>query len=72
MYTTLLRNLQFVYEFQSSCTKASIDANGEPLTDKALAAANAADAVLLGAIGGPVSSLISATSNQPFPNLTLP
>ncbi|PTB66324.1 3-isopropylmalate dehydrogenase [Trichoderma citrinoviride] len=31
----------------------SIDATGTPLTDEALAAANAADAVLLGAIGGP-------------------
>ncbi|CEJ81982.1 Putative 3-isopropylmalate dehydrogenase [[Torrubiella] hemipterigena] len=31
----------------------SIDATGSPLTDEALAAANAADAVLLGAIGGP-------------------
>jgi 3-isopropylmalate dehydrogenase len=33
--------------------QASIDATGEPLTDKALEAAKAADAVLLGAIGGP-------------------
>ncbi|KAM0334240.1 hypothetical protein ACHAQA_001262 [Verticillium albo-atrum] len=32
---------------------ASIDATGSPLTDEALAAANAASAVLLGAIGGP-------------------
>ncbi|KXH67404.1 3-isopropylmalate dehydrogenase [Colletotrichum salicis] len=32
---------------------ASIDATGSPLTDEALAAASAADAVLLGAIGGP-------------------
>ncbi|EXJ89814.1 3-isopropylmalate dehydrogenase [Capronia epimyces CBS 606.96] len=31
----------------------SIDAHGTPLTDEALAAAKAADAVLLGAIGGP-------------------
>ncbi|KFA70037.1 hypothetical protein S40285_02038 [Stachybotrys chlorohalonatus IBT 40285] len=31
----------------------SIDATGEPLTDEALTAAKAADAVLLGAIGGP-------------------
>ncbi|KAL6866949.1 Isopropylmalate dehydrogenase-like domain-containing protein [Trichoderma novae-zelandiae] len=31
----------------------SIDATGTPLTDEALAAANSADAVLLGAIGGP-------------------
>lgn len=34
--------------------KASIDAHGIPLTDEALAAAKNADAVLLGAIGGPV------------------
>ncbi|KAI5367417.1 3-isopropylmalate dehydrogenase [Septoria linicola] len=32
---------------------ASIDAHGEPLTDAALSAAKAADAVILGAIGGP-------------------
>ncbi|KAF2726381.1 3-isopropylmalate dehydrogenase [Polychaeton citri CBS 116435] len=32
---------------------ASIDATGEPLTDSALQAAKSADAVLLGAIGGP-------------------
>ncbi|MCJ1452397.1 3-isopropylmalate dehydrogenase [Mycoblastus sanguinarius] len=32
---------------------ASIDASGSPLTDEALAAAKNADAVLLGAIGGP-------------------
>ncbi|KAF5669596.1 3-isopropylmalate dehydrogenase [Fusarium heterosporum] len=31
----------------------SIDANGSPLTDETLAAAQAADAVLLGSIGGP-------------------
>ncbi|KAI5298659.1 hypothetical protein KEM56_003871 [Ascosphaera pollenicola] len=31
----------------------SIDANGSPLTDEALAAAKSADAVVLGAIGGP-------------------
>lgn len=34
--------------------QASIDANGSPLTDEALEAAKNADAVLLGAIGGPV------------------
>ena len=34
--------------------KASIDATGEPLTDEALTAAKNADAVILGAIGGPV------------------
>jgi 3-isopropylmalate dehydrogenase len=33
---------------------ASIDATGSPLTDEALAAAKSADAILLGAIGGPV------------------
>ncbi|KAI0879746.1 3-isopropylmalate dehydrogenase [Hypoxylon argillaceum] len=33
--------------------KCSIDAHGTPLTDAALEAAKAADAVLLGAIGGP-------------------
>ncbi len=32
---------------------ASIDACGVPLTDEALAACNAADAVLMGAVGGP-------------------
>ncbi|KAI5286238.1 3-isopropylmalate dehydrogenase [Ascosphaera aggregata] len=33
--------------------QCSIDANGSPLTDEALAAAKNADAVILGAIGGP-------------------
>lgn len=33
--------------------QCSIDATGSPLTDEALSAAQAADAVLLGAIGGP-------------------
>ncbi len=37
--------------------QASIDASGTPLTDEALVAAKDADAVLLGAIGGPVSTL---------------
>lgn len=36
--------------------QASIDAHGIPLTDEALSAAKSADAVLLGAIGGPVRS----------------
>jgi 3-isopropylmalate dehydrogenase len=35
----------------------SIDKLGTPITDEALDAAKAADAILLGAIGGPVSSL---------------
>lgn len=35
--------------------QASIDAVGTPLTDEALTAAKNADAVILGAIGGPVS-----------------
>ena len=34
-------------------SQASIDAHNDPLTDEAVAAAKAADAVLLGAIGGP-------------------
>lgn len=34
-------------------SQASIDATGSPLTDEALSAAKSADAVLLGAIGGP-------------------
>ena len=38
-------------------SQISIDTNGEPLTDGALAAAKSADAVLLGAIGGPVGNL---------------
>lgn len=43
MSTTIAHTLQ-----------ASIDAHGIPLTDEALNAAKSADAVLLGAIGGPV------------------
>lgn len=38
--------------------QASIDATGSPLTDEALAAAIKADAVILGAIGGPVCDFI--------------
>lgn len=36
--------------------KASIDATGVPLGQQAIDAAKSADAVLLGAIGGPVSA----------------
>lgn len=48
-----------MYYFRASNTladrrQASIDAHGVPLTDEALNAAKSADAVLLGAIGGPV------------------
>ncbi|KAJ5883336.1 3-isopropylmalate dehydrogenase A [Penicillium subrubescens] len=39
---------------------ASIDATGSPLTDEALEAAKSADAVLLGAIGGPVRPIPSS------------
>ena len=35
--------------------QCSINAHGTPLTDEALNAAKNADAILLGAIGGPVS-----------------
>jgi isocitrate/isopropylmalate dehydrogenase len=41
--------------------QASIDAHGTPLTDDALAAAKGADAILLGAIGGPVSTIALTT-----------
>lgn len=44
--------------------KASIDATGSPLTDEALAAAKGADAILLGAIGGPVSNLIASVPTK--------
>jgi 3-isopropylmalate dehydrogenase len=37
---------------------ASIDATGSPITDEALNAAKSADAILLGAIGGPVRPLL--------------
>ena len=44
-------NLEFQYEdiLMGGC---SIDACGEPLTDEAIATAKAADAVLMGSIGG--------------------
>ena len=53
--------------------QASIDATGSPLTDEALAAAKSADAVLLGAIGGPVrltlpSILYTRKSSQAHTN----
>ncbi|CAD6577903.1 MAG: 3-isopropylmalate dehydrogenase [Alectoria sarmentosa] len=45
---------QIKFDFQEHLLGgASIDATGSPLTDEALAAAKNADAVLLGAIGGP-------------------
>ena len=62
MYTSTSKNTSWVAYVKPppfSHTKftnhiqASIDAVGIPLTDDALAAAKAADAVLLGAIGGP-------------------
>jgi len=37
---------------------ASIDATGTPLTEEALSAAKNADAVILGAVGGPVSCTV--------------
>ncbi|KAJ8606181.1 hypothetical protein MRB53_041123 [Persea americana] len=40
-------------EVTAEAVKASIDATGSPLTDEALNAAKSADAVILGAIGGP-------------------
>jgi 3-isopropylmalate dehydrogenase len=45
-------SLKFNYDYQL-IGGASIDAHGTALTDSALAAAKAADAVLLGAVGGP-------------------
>ncbi|KAF7509805.1 hypothetical protein GJ744_007500 [Endocarpon pusillum] len=45
---------QLKFDFQEYLLGGcSIDAHGEPLTDKALSAAKSAHAVLLGAIGGP-------------------
>ena len=43
-----------VRETNALFVKASIDAHGTPLTEETLAAAKAADAVILGAVGGPV------------------
>ena len=47
----------------SNALQASIDATGNPLTDEALNAAKNADAVLLGAIGGPVCQLVDDIKN---------
>ena len=48
--------------------QASIDATGSPLTDEALTAAKNADAVILGAVGGPVRNPApsSSSSSSPF------
>lgn len=46
----------------------SIDTYGVPLTEDALTAAKNADAVLFGAIGGPVGSLRAAV---PLPSVML-
>lgn len=43
-----------LYHVKLTPIQASIDATGSPLTDEALTAAKNADAVILGAIGGPV------------------
>ena len=51
--------------------KASIDATGVPLTDEALTAAKNANAVILGAIGGPVNSpsLFHDFTDNSFPEM---
>ena len=49
-----LRAIERVRETNALVVKASIDAYGTPLTEETLAAAKAADAVILGAVGGPV------------------
>lgn len=49
---------------QLTTKQASIDATGSPLTDEALEAAKNADAVLLGAIGGPVRSTPSKANKK--------
>lgn len=48
--------------------QCSIDAHGKPLTDEALSAAKNADAIILGAIGGPVRPHppTSTPISQPF------
>ena len=47
-YTDL--SIEFQYKLMGGC---AIDATGDPLPDDSLACAKAADAVLLGAVGGP-------------------
>ena len=49
-----LWTIERVRETNTLFAKASIDAYGTPLTEETLAAAKAADAVILGAVGGPV------------------
>jgi isocitrate/isopropylmalate dehydrogenase len=49
-----LWTIERVRETNALFVKASIDAYGTPLTEETLAAAKAADAVILGAVGGPV------------------
>ena len=43
-----------MYATVCNFSKCSIDAHNNPLTDEALAAAKSADAIILGAVGGPV------------------
>lgn len=57
------KDLVFIYLTQTP--KASIDKTGSALTDEALAAAKAADAIILGAIGGPVSRPVRSVSVLP-------
>lgn len=44
--------------------QASIDATGTALTEEALTAAKNADAVILGAVGGPVRPAIVSFANS--------
>lgn len=61
---SLKRRIQWnVQLLTSNSLQASIDATGNPLTDEALNAAKNADAVLLGAIGGPVCQLVDDIKN---------
>jgi 3-isopropylmalate dehydrogenase len=51
------------YHSDANILQCSIDAHGTPLTDDALNAAKNADAILLGAIGGPVRLYLSLRDN---------
>jgi 3-isopropylmalate dehydrogenase len=65
----LLNALDGTYEFEEHLVGgASIDAHGAPLTDATLEACRSADAVLLGAVGGPKwDAAVAANPSAPRP-----
>lgn len=69
LITTTWRGCPPIIFMLKSFFQASIDSTGSPLTDEALAAAVKADAVILGAIGGPVCIFLAFPMLKEFRNM---